>query len=106
MKGNFLQIKIDSRKVVLSSDSLFYKTENFIKQTKYLSNVDYILSKFCQTIILNIKEITQNPIQNKNLIDCFLIETSDKAFSFLFKFGYQVDESLNKYDIIFFEYIS
>ena len=39
MKNNCLQVNVDTQKVVLTSKSLFYKTENFIKQTKYIANI-------------------------------------------------------------------
>lgn len=104
MKNGFLQLDIDTTKTVLSSKSLFYKTENFIKQTKYVSNIDILLSKICQAIILNVNNIADSKNQSKNLIDCYLVETADKNFSFLFKFGYQIGESLNKFDVVFFEY--
>lgn len=105
MKTGFLQLDINTKQTVLSSNSLFYKTENFIKQTKYVSNIDYLLSKLCQSIILNADKIIKMSPQNNNLLDCFLIETFDKSFSFLFKFGYQIDKTLKKYDIVFFDYV-
>ena len=105
MKNGFLQIDINTTKTVLSSKSLFYKTENFIKQTKYVSNIDILLSKICQAIILNVDKIADIKNQSKNLIDCYAVETADKNFAFLFKFGCQIDESLNKFDIVFFDYI-
>lgn len=106
MMNSFFQSNLNVKKTVLSSKSLFYKTENFIKQTKYISNLDFLLSKLCETIILNASQIVNTKQNNNNLIDCFLIETSDKNFSFLFKFGFQVGENLNRHDIIFFEYLS
>ena len=105
MKNNFLQVNVNTKKTILSSKSLFYKTENFIKQTKYVSNIDFLLSKLCETIIFNIKDILENEKESKDLIDSFLLQTSDKAFTFMFKFGYQLNENLNKYDIVFFDYI-
>ena len=49
MDNNCLQVNVDTQKLVLSSKSLFYKTENFIKQTKYVSNIDMLVSKLCET---------------------------------------------------------
>jgi len=37
---------------------------------------------------------------------CYNIETIDGNFSFLFKFGFQINNELNKYDIVFFEYLN
>ena len=101
MLANSLQVKIDTSKMVLSSKSLFYKTENFIKQSKYITNIDCLLSKLCEAILLNLTEIVKDEKREKNDVECFSIKTIDGQFSFLFKLGYQVD-GLNEYDIIFF----
>ena len=51
MIDNTLQISINTSKMVLSSNSLFYKTENFIKQicsqAKENGICDYIVGKDC-----------------------------------------------------------
>ena len=104
MKSNFLQVKIDCKKVVLSSDSLFYKTENFIKQTRYVSGIDFLLSKLSQGIIYNISQIVDGEKTSVDTTKIFTIETIDKLFKFAFKLGYQIDNRLSKYDIIFCEY--
>lgn len=104
MKSNFLQVKIDCKKVVLSSDSLFYKTENFIKQTRYVSGIDFLLSKLSQGIIYNISQIIDGEKISQDNTRVFTIETLDKLFKFSFKLGYQIDDKLNKYDIVFCEY--
>lgn len=101
-----LQVDVDTQVVVLSSKSMFYKTENFIKQTKYIASIDFLLSKFCETIILNLDEILKNERQIQDEVACFSIQTKDKKFVMMFKFGYQIDKSLNKYDIVFFEYLT
>lgn len=124
MKTDFLQFGIDTTKTVLSAKSLFYKTENLIKQTKYVSNINLMLTKLCEVVILNfsnIKEIVSNG-EHEN-INCYNIKTSDNKFSFMFKLGFQIknitknikntDENfvddnsfinLNDEDIIFFDY--
>ncbi len=104
MKSNFLQVKIDCKKVVLSSDSLFYKTENFIKQTRYVSGIDFLLSKLSQGIIYHISQIIDGEKISQDNTRVFTIETLDKLFKFSFKLGYQIDNKLNKYDIVFCEY--
>ena len=106
MKNGFLQVKVNTQKTILSSESVFYKTESFIKQTKYISNVDFFISKFAETIIYHAKDILQDERLVQSEINCFKIETSDKKFSFLFKFGYQLNNNLNKTDIVFFDYIT
>ena len=106
MKNGFLQVKVDTQKTILSSESIFYKTENFIKQTKYITNVDFFISKFAETIIYYAKDILQNERLAQSDINCFKIETADKKFTFLFKFGYQIGGDLNKTDVIFFDYVT
>ena len=104
MKNNCLQVNVDTQKVVLTSKSLFYKTENFIKQTKYIANIDLLISKLCETIILHSNNLI-NKNENLEAIDCFLISTDDNLFAFNFKFGYQIGLNLNPEDIVFFDYI-
>lgn len=104
MKDSLLKICVDTKKTILSSESLFYKTENFIKETKYVNNIDFLLSKLAETILYNIKLFDFSNI--KEDLNCYLIETEDKQFKFLFKFGAFLNSSLNlnKHDIIFFDY--
>ena len=106
MKDSFLQVFVDTKKTVLSSKSLFYKTENFIKETKYINNLDFLLSKFGETILLNLDTILKNENEKNDFLDCFFIETNDKKFSFMFKFGYQISTDFNKNDIIFFSLVN
>lgn len=106
MKNSFLQVNIDTQKTVLSSKSLFYKTENFIKQTKYISNIDVLLTKLSETIILSLPEILANESETIQQVGCFLVQTNDKRFLFNFKFGYQIGLNLNKHDIVFFNFSS
>ncbi|MBQ9792311.1 MAG: hypothetical protein IJW32_01005 [Clostridia bacterium] len=104
MSNNCLQVNVDTKKIVLSSKSLFYKTENFIKQTKYITDIDMLISKLCETIILHSNKLS-NTQEKKEDIDCFLISTKDNAFAFNFKFGYQIGLNLNPEDIVFFDFI-
>lgn len=103
MKNGFLKVQVNTQKTILSSESIFYKTENFIKKTKYISNIDFFLSKLAETIIFNADKLTNQEKLINNEINCFNIQTSDDEFPFLFKFGYQVDGGLNKNDIVFFD---
>ena len=57
MKNNFLSVSVNMENIVLSSKCLFYKTENFITQTKYVSDIDTLLAKLCEGIVLNLNEI-------------------------------------------------
>ena len=106
MKNNFLKIWVDTQKVVLSSESCLYKTENFFKKTKYISNVDFFVSKLAEGVIRNLDEILKNENTNgEDFVNCFSLETDDEEFCFLIKFGFQV-KGLNKKDIIFFDFIN
>ena len=104
MKSGFLKASVNLQKTVLSSTSVLYKTENFIKQTKYISNVDFFISKLCDAIMLNINNLTSGEEKRPDAINCYSIETLDRNFTFLFKFGYQIDKSLNDMDIVFFDF--
>lgn len=103
MKNNFLQVNIDKDRIVLSSTSLFYKTENFLDKAKYVSNLDRLLSKICEGIVLNLGELKDK--NGTKDTDCYYVETIDKVYSFRFKLGYQVNTELNENDVVFFDYI-
>ncbi len=98
--GEMLQIKIDTKKIVLSSTSLFYKTENFIKETQYVSYVDYILDKLAGGLLQN-----ANSILALGVACTYRVTTLDKAFAFEFVFGGNVGLGLNEKDIVFLKYI-
>lgn len=102
MKDNFLQIKIDTKKVILSSTSLFYKTENFIKETRYVSNIDYLLSRLAQTILVECKSISDGRL---GLNYVYSVQTIDKLFTLNFVFGCQLGDRYNPQDIIFCGYL-
>lgn len=102
---NKLVFNVDKTKVILSSSSLFYKTENFIKKTKYVTNLDLLLTKLCETITSNFFSIAQSTSSDVNL-DCYKINTTDNKFTFLFKFGFQINKNLNTQDIVFFDYLT
>lgn len=104
MKSNILQLYTTADYTVLSSKSLFYKTEKFIEKTRNSTNIDILLTKLCETIIDNISDIIYNEKTEHDLKNCFFIQTADKKYTFLFKLGYQIEGSNNKYDIIFFDY--
>ena len=106
MKKDILNLKVNTTQTVLSSKSLFYKTEKFIAETKYILNIDYLLSKVAECVLQNMADVTLNENQKFNLVDCFLVETADKAFSFMFKFGFQLGGELNPTDIVFFDYVN
>lgn len=103
MKEVSLQVEINTRKIMLSSKSLFFKTEYFMKQTKYFTNLDRLLSKMCETILSRLNDITYGEKQVRDGLECFSIRTTDGQFRFLFKLGYQLGSMANPYDIIFFD---
>lgn len=98
--GDMIQIKIDTKKIVLSSTSLFYKTESFIKQTQYVSHVDYILDKLAGGILQNADDIL---LLERGGV--YRATTNDKAFVFDFVFGKNIGRGLNPKDIVFCGYI-
>ena len=104
MKSNILQLYTSADYTVLSSKSLFYKTEKFIEKTRTATNIDILLTKLCETIIDNLDDIICNEKTVEDLKNCFFIQTADKRYTFLFKLGYQIKGSTNKHDIIFFDY--
>lgn len=100
MKDFLLEIKVDTSKTYLTSKCQLYKTENFIKQTKYISNVDFFISKISEGIICNLSNF-KNSLPS--MVDCYKAETKDKQFAFLFKFGEQIGSEFLAKDIVFFE---
>ena len=99
-----LELDINTQKIVLSSSSLFYKTENFIKETRFATNIDLLISKLCETILLNLSTILENEKYVRDDIGCFSITTEDNQLSLSYKFGYQIGQGLNQLDIVFFDY--
>lgn len=103
MKNDCFELCVMSNKTILSSDCIFYKTERFIKQTRYITNIDILVSKLCETLLYNFDEFDKINI-SKN--DIFLIKTDDGLFSFEIKFGKQLELNLNKKDIILVDCIN
>ena len=84
MKNSILQLLTNADLTILSSKSLFYKTEKFIEKTKSCSNIDILLTELCETIINNLNDITFGEKEYKDLNTAFLIQTADKKYTFLF----------------------
>ena len=105
MQNKQMVLFVDCGKTILTSTSLFYKTENFIKQTKHISNLDILLSKLCESIVFN-KHLFEKSKEDNTALNCFSLETTDGFFRFMFKFGYQINNDLNKQDIVFFNSLS
>jgi len=103
MINNSLQLLVNTNLTILTSKSLFYKTEQFFNKTRHISNIDILISKLCETLIANVENIVAN---EKDKTTTFSCTTIDKFYTFYFKFGYQISETLNKYDIVLFDYSS
>ena len=56
-----------------------------------------LISKLCETIVANLDSIVANELDKTTVFSC---ATSDKMYTLYFKFGFQVDGGLNKYDIV------
>ena len=103
------KFEVDMQKVLLSSKSIVKKTENFISQTKYILDIDFFISQIAGNLVKEFDKIFSNIDKQKFVNDasCFKIETSDKAFGFLIKFGFQFSEKLsNEKDIIFYKFLN
>ena len=100
MKNNFVEVQVVRDKVVLSSQSLFYKTDNFIKNNRYNSSIDSILIKLCEGILENMSKLSSF---NKSTI--FSIRTNDGVFGFTFVLGKAIGGDYNNNDIIFVDSI-
>lgn len=105
MKDKNVQLKVDTAKTVLYDGSVIYKTENFIKQTKYIVNIDFFLSKIAESIILNLDKFNEDLRKSNDNVECYFVQTLDKQFGFFVKFGYMLDGTFLKDDLIFFDTI-
>ena len=101
MTNNFIEVKINTNSHVLSSKSLFYKSESFIKDSRYVGGIDSLLIKLCEGIIDNIASIEK---MGRNSI--FSIRTADNKFVLEFMLGAGAKEGFNAEDIIFLQYTS
>ena len=100
------KIDVDTKKTIISSHCLFKKTENFLMQTKYILNLDFFLSKIAGSIAKEFENLFSK-YDKKTFCEksnCFKIETTDKAFSFLIKFGFQLGSD-NEQDIVFYKFL-
>lgn len=96
-------IEVNTNKQILSSETKVYKTERFFYQTKKLAGVDRFVLKISESLFSVAKQIYET-YKNDESVNAFKIETYDKSFNFLLKFGFQISdkENLNSEDIIFF----
>ena len=100
MRNTTIHLTTNSKITYLTSESLFYKTEKFLKSTKNISFIDILLTKICETIVHHKNEFPTNATQDIS----YLAKTLDEKYSFTFKFGFQINkELLNPYDIVICE---
>lgn len=101
------KIDVNTNLTLLSSKSIIKKTENFLSQTKSILDVDFFISKIAESITKNFDRIflatNKANFQNPNI--SFKVETSDKAFAFMIKFGFQLGME-NELDIVFYEFLN
>ena len=98
------KLDVNTKETLLSSSAVIKKTEMFLSQTKFILDVDFFISKIAENIIKNFDVIFSNDSSKyANTTYSFKIETSDKAFAFLIKFGFQLG-SENEKDVIFYKF--
>ncbi|MFW5780479.1 MAG: UvrD-helicase domain-containing protein, partial [Bacillota bacterium] len=104
-QGLDIKINIDTQKSILSSRGQIYKSEKFIKKTRFFSCVDIFIEKLAGGLILNMDKVMDYIKDDYTSdMDCFKITTSDKVHTFYIKVGAQITSDLAKEDIIFYNY--
>lgn len=96
-------IEVNTNKQILSSETKVYKTERFFYQTKKLAGTDRFVLKISESLFSVAKQIYEN-YKNDESVNAFKVETYDKSFNFLLKFGFQLSdkENIKNEDIVFF----
>lgn len=102
MKNNIFKCKLINNKTILSSNSMFYKTERFVKETKYISNIDYLLTKLCETILYELVPAIKNKKFLKIENEFFNISLLENKINLKYAFGYQIGCGLGEFDIVFY----
>lgn len=98
-------IEVNTQKQILSSETKVYKTERFFYQTKKLAGIDKFILKISESLQNFARELKIKYDNQTDDTNCFKVETYDKSFCYLFKFGFQIknNENISPYDIVFFE---
>lgn len=101
----YSNIKIDNSKIVLSSKSRIFKTEQFVKQTGDLLCIDKLLNKISESILL---ALSKGNLFKENKQNSYIVSTLDNKNKLFFKFGenLSLNFNLNKDDIIFYKFIT
>lgn len=96
-------VEVNTNKQVLSSETKIYKTERFFYQTKKLAGIDRFVLKIAENL-LSLSKTIYEKYKNREDINCFKIDVFDKNYSFLIKFGFQLeDAAIANEDIVFFD---
>ena len=99
--NSIINVSIDPSSIVLSDASRIFKTEQFIKQTRGLIDVDKYLAVLSDGILLALKD---GKIKST---ESYIISSIDGINSFFIKFGETVQNNkLLKYDLVFFKFIT
>ena len=95
---------VDSTKTIISSQSETKKTAEFVAQTKYLLDIDFFISKIAGVLTKNFDTLfSNNRPSNENA--AFKVQTKNREFSFLVKFGFQFPNQEEK-DVIFYRLLN
>ena len=95
---------VDTTKTIISSKSETKKTAEFIAQTKYLLDIDFFISKIAGVLTKNFNAMFEN-YKPTNENASFKIQTKNREFSFLIKFGFQFQNQESK-DIVFYRLLN
>ena len=97
-------IEVNTSKQILSSETKIYKTERFFYQTKKIAGIDKFILKISESLQTFARDLKEKYDTQTDDTNCFKVETYDKNFCYLFKFGFQIknNENIAPYDIVFF----
>ncbi len=97
-------IEVNTTKQILSSETKIYKTERFFYQTKKIAGIDKFILKISESLQTFARDLKEKYDKQTDDTNCFKVETYDKNFCYLFKFGFQIknNENIAPYDIVFF----
>lgn len=90
------------KKLILSSKSRIFKTEQFIKQTAGAVDVDLLLRIIHSALILELRNNEYYTKSNRS----FIVQTIDGNNKLFFKLGQDITQNkLSKNDIVFYKYV-
>lgn len=91
-----LTVRLDA--ALVFDDCTVYKSDAVVKETRYVSGTDFLLSKLTEVIRQNADKIKKL----SGAGSAFAAETESGGHTFLFKFG--KDANLTENDVIFYKY--